>query len=379
VSDLVKTTNIPAGKGFLPDIDRGDMPVFQAPGINYSIPNLFINNWAISNAVTGPFEAELMTAAITVDPAQTNNFQDLETLLAVFILMKPSSDWLEGKTYWNETTITATECALHLCLKSFNTSIVQGNFIETVEDTWSTKVPLSYQDSHDQPSGIRILNYSALYTEDWNPPYQEFYINRTDFQLSIPTEVTETKLRGSPNVYNISQSALMSTLQFFDGLFKVLDSRFHQDSHQKVWHDARTMYSNNLLQPLFESKDLNATFAQIAASMTDRIRDTGAQTQPGTLQQWIYHFDIKWPFFFLPFAMSFLGCVYTVLTIMRNSKRGMPAWKTSMLATLAHGVDVDTEERLRVVEPEKQRSLARNTKVLLKENIHGMELARSNS
>jgi hypothetical protein len=76
--------------------------------------------------------------------------------------------------------------------------------------------------------------------------------------------------------------------------------------------------------------------------------------------------------------MSILGCIYTVATIWQNSRRGMPAWKTSLLASLTHGLDDSTKEELKSAAPERQRALARETPVGLR--VHqdgGVELGTS--
>lgn len=108
-------------------------------------------------------------------------------------------------------------------------------------------------------------------------------------------------------------------------------------------------YGPDIMQALFASQDLNATFTALAASMSNAIRTGADETFDGILQvvtgskgDLTTFYRVVWLWISLHCFIVVTGVVFLLLTIWENKKHGLsaPMWKSSSLAVLNRGQKV---------------------------------------
>ncbi|KAH8158014.1 hypothetical protein CIB48_g10238 [Xylaria polymorpha] len=103
-----------------------------------------------------------------------------------------------------------------------------------------------------------------------------------------------------------------------------------------------------VVQALYQSTDLSATFDAVARSMTKWIRDTSnASSQVGVAQEWTIRIHVEWPYIAAPLAAFAAGLVFCIYSVFETRKLGLEPWKTNAIPTLTHSVDAETRAQLR--------------------------------
>ncbi|KAK2058140.1 hypothetical protein LY76DRAFT_605713 [Colletotrichum caudatum] len=168
-----------------------------------------------------------------------------------------SKEFRENRQPWEDSSVSAQECALYFCTNIYQSDIVQGNLRETILGTYTHRNLDSFL-AMDPDQAIESKWYNANTSYSLN--YNEMDMNRTDLQLFISKEDyhTSTGLEAEQNLqFNITQNAAGSiTGLFMDGLGT--------------------------------SKNLTATFETVAAIISKYIRDLSLETEPneGEAQNW---------------------------------------------------------------------------------------------
>lgn len=80
-----------------------------------------------------------------VRPKDTYNLQDWDTLIAAFVLLRPSEGYFKGEIPWENDVMSATECGLRLCTKVFQPNVTNGEAHETLLSDAFERVPASFQ------------------------------------------------------------------------------------------------------------------------------------------------------------------------------------------------------------------------------------------
>ena len=104
-----------------------------------------------------------------------------------------------------------------------------------------------------------------------------------------------------------------------------------------------------MVQALFESSDLAATFQGAARSLTDWMRDRSEQTAPGgTANRYVVRIRVRWDYLALPLGAVAAGCLFVLAVVLETRRLGLAPWKADVLPTLVHALDPDTRARLRL-------------------------------
>ncbi|KAE9369962.1 hypothetical protein N431DRAFT_511930 [Stipitochalara longipes BDJ] len=248
----------------------------------------------------------------TTNRSQTVAFQNNSLLLYSLTVIKYSK---EGGPIPGIPMI-ATECSLEYCVKNYTSEMSNGTASETTEPLPSIVMPSSWEQEKDS----------------WGPSGTPGTLNTSWVQyLSNGTTVDLPDLQLG-NHFNISQAAINSIA---GGLSSVLAGPTQLGCTGFYLSDA--LHQPNSMQLIYDSGDLNTTFAGLATSMTNSIRsndDSGTLVE-GTVGITVYNVRLKW--MSLPMIAVFGGFLLLALTVFYTHLRGLPIWKSSALSVMKVG------------------------------------------
>ncbi|KAK1969476.1 hypothetical protein LY78DRAFT_346834 [Colletotrichum sublineola] len=216
-----------------------------------------------------------LVAKATSQPLETLSFQDSDTLIVSFAMIEASKEFRENGQPWEDSSVTAQECALYFCTNIYQSDIVQGSLRETVLGTYTHRDLDSFLTTNPQnTAGSKWYNANTSYSLNYN----EMDMNRTDLQLFISKEDyrTSTGLEAKQNLqFNITQNAAGSLTGLFMDGFARRASPLETKQLTYPWRGSGQL---NVIDNLGTSKNLTATFETVAASMSKYIRDLSMET-----------------------------------------------------------------------------------------------------
>lgn len=227
----------------------------------------------------------------------------------------------------------ATECSLHICIKTYNSSVNAGTFQENlINSTWAN---------------ARLDGTDPYYSFQNNIiiPARPCYINGTE-----KSEPWNDKDRAACT-YNITSQSAIAFVNTFSGLTEgqgsaIVSNRpsFSNDIMQAVYGliDPSLLYSADL----GAVKTIDRAFQSLAETVTNQARasvdNCGGASSPGiqSLNQLYVH--VKW-LWILPTVVILLLClVFFLATIVQSWREDL--WKSSPLALLFVRPYVDGKE-----------------------------------
>ncbi|KAH6625727.1 hypothetical protein C7974DRAFT_396605 [Boeremia exigua] len=288
-------------------------------------------------------EATLLTANTTLDALATTSFQDLQTMIVSFVIMRAAEEWMQGEVAWNNSKPIATECALYLCVNKYQTEIRDGKLKETVLSSWAVRDKESYKASLNSSIFETGPEVDAFLAEKGDILYDRNIV-RTDLRLLVPEGESEGI---EPRTFNVSY-AFIRTISEFMKTF----TAGAKDTGQMMAFPSWDGRMGPLVNALWASQNLTETFDHVARSLTNQVRKTATNAShinqvEGTTQKWETHVRVRWAYLAFPAAMIALGIVYVLLTIVESTRLHLPAWKESALPSLLHGLDSETQSLLR--------------------------------
>lgn len=340
------TTNI--GLSALLATDNPAATVTLGGNTAFRLPNgLFIENdngWVYTEDIDEGanddiYGAVMMTTLGTGNASNTVSMQNLDTLIWAMSMIRVTQDATNSSAAWPDLPHSAMECALHYCINSYSAEVKSGILQENVtrvedavraSDSWA---PETFSEGLSDE-----VRSSIAFSDHWSA------IKRTDLSLMSPANNTR---------YNVSQSAV-------DGIGSYFGYTFASDVHIFVMPDDNTtkwqlngyymatsqvQYTPSTMQVLYSTEDLNNTFTSLATSMSNALRDGSDANFDGANRELVGEkgilttfYEIQWPWLSLHCASLVLGVLFFVLTLARN--RSAPAWKSSSLAVMARGHQV---------------------------------------
>ncbi|KAK1675306.1 hypothetical protein BDP55DRAFT_552815 [Colletotrichum godetiae] len=368
------------------------IPNITAGYVKYEIPALGMNISNIDGAAVAALKKDNetivnteLTAKATTQPSETVSFRDMKSLIISFAMMESNNDFREGKQAWEDTAITAQECALYFCTNVYQTTVKQGVLKEAVLGSHASRNLDSFlSQKSDEAQLSKAYNEYTNYTLN----YDKSDFNRTDLQLLISPEEyrsatglnTDNSLR-----FNISQNTAGSITGAFANQFARRPSPLTKK--QLVYPPLRRspqvlQQQPNVITSLGTCRNFTAMFEAAAAGLTKYIRDLSLEDEPleGKTLQWVVHIRVRWGFLSLPMAALLGGCLFCLFSIIETRRLGLPAWRGSSLAGLAHGLDAESRERLRAADGVSQMDAhADRVKVRFLDSPMGPELRLSHN
>ncbi|OJJ67567.1 hypothetical protein ASPBRDRAFT_47625 [Aspergillus brasiliensis CBS 101740] len=236
--------------------------------------------------------------------------------------------------------ISATECALYFCVKTYEASVQKGIYNETLLSTASTS------------------NYSAT-----SPT--------SDISLTPSTCYTNGTQRpdGTDCTYTINWLSLLAMSNSLTPLLKGKGSLFV--SNRPDW-SSDTMHAAYGIQGNYT--DVNSMFQSLASALTTHARNAVCKASiAGTTWTVESFVHVKWPWMTLPIALMVLTLVFLVTTVVRT--RNQFIWKSSPLALLFSDVAVEAPHAFeRSPDLNHMEAASRKMKVWLETTTGGARL-----
>ena len=319
----------------------------------------------------------VLQAAVVADPCLTINFNNSQTLLAAFTIIRTNNTYTPGSTDWDAADASATECGLELALNVYNSSVANSVLLEQVVASVSRKVPGSWLPLGDQSKVLPDGLEADPGTLESNPIYHDTFMYRDKYALD-PSALQRTDLDN----FTITQKTLLSTVNFLTSLIRQDNDNATVKAVQDGQYTLYT-YGSPILQPLFNQTNTTAMFEAVAKSMSNAIRSIGQEKKTGTTKQWVRFYQVRWAFLALPLSLitskpypscqaismraDFLLLVGTIFFILSFvMARHLPSWKANSMATIVHGPDEPLLRHLRTQNQEHSLAVASETMATLK-------------
>ncbi|KAI1075947.1 hypothetical protein F5B20DRAFT_557630 [Whalleya microplaca] len=309
---------------------------------NYTInalPRVNLTNYSDLNGTDRglvSFSAYMAATAIT-DSKLTLTFQSLNTMVTAVQVLRAAAGYETEGLIWDETNVTATECALFFYVNAYESVVQKGVLTERIVGSWSERDPASYQDTsgaHDFDQYEEWNNHS-LYSESGD-------FVRSDLELFIPQSDAEayTLPENMTSRFRLTERTVGSTTHF-------VNEQLLKESMAFPFKGQPTRGQPPVGQSLYQSNNLSATFDKVAWTVSNWMRDISNVTHSGNGTEWVIHIHVKWPYISLPLLTSIVGLLFVLLSILDTRKLQLSPFKTDMIAALTHSVDAETRAQLR--------------------------------
>ncbi|KAI8964410.1 hypothetical protein F5Y11DRAFT_316245 [Daldinia sp. FL1419] len=304
----------------------------------HSLPSLNLSNPTDIDLTEGKKLFSLvafMSATRITDAKLTLAYQNLTTMITAVEILRAAPEYEAGKLAWGETPVSATECALYFCANAYESTVEKGVLKESIVASWAERD----FDSYHSLDGVR--NFDAY--EKWNnySLYSQYGdVRRSDLSLFIPDgDIQKYKLpENITRRFNLTENTVGSTVHFVND--DLLNSIM-------TWPVGQNTEAIPVAQALYQSQNMSATFDQVAWTVSNWMRDISSVKSSGVGQEWIVHIHVNWYYMILPLITLALGFLFCVWTIIDTHRLHLHPWKTNMIATLTHSVDVQTRAQLR--------------------------------
>ncbi len=283
-------------------LDPTNSPLMVGPVTEYRLPNGLRGDHSV-----------LMTAYGTGNEAKSVSFTSHDTLIWSMTMMNFTSK----PTY--SLNVSAIECGLWYCVNSYKSTVKNGILTEIIEPTPSKREPDSWRPvPGPTTSGVvalppNTINYDGISSS----------VERTDLQLG----------KG----YNLSRAAIYSISDLMSTTFTI---KLNEEGiNAYVLPADGTTYGPTAMQRLYKSQNLEATFASLAKSMTNNIRQNSDKktVASGKEGKYLVLIQVRVWFLMLPIILIVGAAAFLAIVWHYNHKSKIAVWGTNALPIVALG------------------------------------------
>lgn len=311
--------------------------------VTYSLPSANITNAEGPQGLTPAY----MTAAVKMQRNSTLTFKHLNTIISAISIIKADDSYKEGLALWNQTSVTATECALYFCTNVYESAVINGLLKEQVISSMAERNMNSYKGVIDYLNPVETMEF---YDEIYDHPLWDGSAGfpRSDLQLRIPSEeaqryglTSEHSTSADQITFNITQNTIGSMMEYiWTEFFRA----------ELIWPYTYTGDMPPVTQALAESENLTATFEKAALSLSNWMRAQGNETDLGGVSEvYVIHIYVNWAYLAAPMATLIAGYAFVLYTMFETRRLRLPAWKTDIIPSILYGLDKNTREMLSTV------------------------------
>lgn len=264
----------------------------------------------------------LMTAFGTSNLTESISFASHDTLIWSMTMMNFTGDDQPSSIDPPPVTVSAIECGLWYCVNAYTPAVKNGNLTEIVRPSPSKRNVDSWQPITGSLNDHGIttpppINYDGITSS----------VERTDLQLD--------------EGFNISQAAVYSISKLMNDTFAVPPRSDGINAY--VLKSDNNTYIPTVMQSLYNSHDLNATFASLAKSMTNSIRqnDDDDSRMKGKAGKYLLLIRVRFWFLTLPIIVTLVGAVFLGTVIRYTHTSDLEVWTTNALPVVAFGRTLD--------------------------------------
>jgi hypothetical protein len=289
-----------------------------------------------------------MTTQSNTGALTSNSFKNMTTLLNSMSFLWADLDNDFRYSNWTNVSIQATECALYLCVKEFNTRVTSGKVLESSNEvSWARD-----KDSYQVVNPSRQMNSTSnanLLDDNLDE------IERTDLRLlSLGGHLPK-------GPFNISQAGVGGLIYYIDRALddRTLWSKSNGSNGKIEWDRVMTSISGvvrlvpqtkhyqftpEVMEVLWDHRaNLPDLFGNLAASLTNHLRSTASG---GTFMEGEYGLDqaifcVRWSYITPVILTQLLAMLFLGLTWWKTQQSSTPLWKSSMVSVLFHGLSAN--------------------------------------
>lgn len=275
-----------------------------------------VTQYRLPNGLSGDGSIQ-MTAYGTSNETESVSFTSHDTLIWSMTMM----NFTVKEEPTASVSVSAIECGLWYCVNSYKSAVKDGNLTVTIESAPSKRKPGSW----------RPFNEPMNWRPEVDPP--PIIYNRTSRHISrMDLQLGEG--------FNLSQAAIYSISDFMYATFatRIRKKGINAWAQHLVNPNIYT-YKPAAMQMLYNSQDLEATFASLAKSMTNNIRrnsdnNTVAYGKEG---KYMVLIRIRGWFLMLPVILIFGGAAFFTIVLHYTNKSKIAFWGTNALPIVALG------------------------------------------
>lgn len=277
-----------------------------------------VTEYRLPNGLRGD-SSILMTAFGTSNATESISFASHDTLIWSMTTMNLTKNDQSSSMYAPPAKVSAIECGLWYCVNDYTSAIKNGNLTEIVRPGPSKRNVDSWRPIKNSYGFDRLVA---------PPPSTVNYDGTTSSVLRTDLQLDEG--------FNISQAAVYSVSKLMNDTFAV-PRRLGINAY--VLADDNMTYIPTAMQSLYSSHDLNATFASLAKSMTNNIRQNDDQGGIIMGQAGTFFLLIRVQFWFLalPLIVTVASAVFLAIVIYQTHTSDLEVWTTNALPVVAFG------------------------------------------
>ena len=193
-------------------------------------------------------------------------------------------------------TISAAECSMWYCVRSYDFSVIDGKPSQKIISSWRNDLAKPWQ------STDLLYNPPASLINPAIDP-SSFRVER--MAAEAMNSFMAEKLRGGGNIANNSSG-----------------------------------FSSDIMQAIYTTKNLTRMIERLAMSMTNNVRkQNSSESAPvlGTTWKDETYIRVRWRWFSFPIALVGLSFIFLTGAMLETSRRQVLVWKSNNLAILFHG------------------------------------------
>lgn len=263
-----------------------------------------------------------------INSSLTNISPNLKEIYASVVQFTSLMSNRAGKS--NDTL--ATECALWYCVQNYTASVDGGKPSQRVLSSWRN-------------DSARLSGLSDLY---YNPP------------SSI---VNDPETSGTFKVALLAARTLNSFLsETFTGSGGI--------------NNSGSAFSSDVMQALYITDNVTSRIENLAISMTNNIREQNnsvSSPAKGTTWKTETYIRVRWRWFIFPSALLVLSLFFLLGAIIETSYRKVSVWKSSNVALLFHGRELQLQGALHGIPVTSLSQMSEHAKDIMVDlvQIHG--------
>ena len=275
-----------------------------------------LTEYSLPNGLTGD-SSMLMTAYGTGNETESISFSSYDTLIWSMTIMNFTQN--KETTPTARPSVSAIEYGLWYCVNNYKSAVKGGNLTETVEPAASERDSGSWQPLRGSQGWI---GGNATPPDTINYGVDSASVGRTDLRLG--------------EGFNLSQAAVYSISDLMNSTFA---THLYQGINAYVLRSADTEYIPTAMQSLYNSRNLEGTFATLAQSMTNNIRqnDDNNTVASGKLGENVVLIQARGWFLALPVILVVGGAAFLAIVLYYTHKSKIAVWGTNVLPIVALG------------------------------------------